>query len=128
MWPGSLSQGCSSGFGPACVIDFDFYSLSDRCSANPRGAARKRLATLLHSSSPLVAILKHSKQPSGLGEHLLVLGIGSPFLVDRKGKPKDNISVSVRYVEFRPRAGRFSIGFLLGALEKFDKKWSVGHL
>jgi hypothetical protein len=59
----------------------------------------------LHTIIPSVAILKHFKQPSGLPAHLLVLGMGSPFLVDREGKPKDNISVSVKCVEFGHHGG-----------------------
>ena len=43
----------------------------------------------------MIAFLKQFKQPSGLVAHLHAVGTGSPFLVDGKGKPKDNISVSV---------------------------------
>jgi hypothetical protein len=60
--------------------------------------------TFAHFSRPF-AYLKHFKQPSGLGVHLLVMGTGGPFLVDPKGKPKDNISVSVNTVQFGLQGG-----------------------
>src|SRR5580704_4007090 len=103
--PGSLSYKRIAGFATVRGMDFDFYSLSGRGSENPRGATGEPLATVLHTISRSVAIQKHFKQPSGPDGHLLVLGNGSPFLVDRKGKPKDNISVSMSCVEFG-RQGR----------------------
>jgi hypothetical protein len=119
---------CGADSDARCGIKFDFYSLSGCGSAWPRCGAGKRLAIILHTIRPFVAILKHFRHPSGVGRHLLFLGTGSLFLVDRKGKPKHNISVSVRFVEFGPRVGRLSTGLLHGAAVYFDKKWSVGHL
>jgi hypothetical protein len=42
--------------------------------------------------------------------------MGSPFLVDRGGKPKHNISVSVGIVEFGRQATDFPLGSVMEAL------------
>jgi hypothetical protein len=102
---GSLPQVCGTDSPAARQINFDFCSLSGRGSANPCGDPGQPLATFLHSITPSVAIPKHFKQPYGLDAHLVFLGTGSPFLVDRKGKPKHNISVSVNPVEFGRQGG-----------------------
>ncbi len=57
------------------------------------------------------------------------MGTGSPFLVDRKGKPKDNISVSVNTVQFGLQGGLILHGDSIAEhLFSSGKKWSVGHL
>jgi hypothetical protein len=60
-------------------MDFDFYSLSGRDSANARCSAGQLPALILHTIAPFVAIPKQFKQPSGLGEHLLFWEWGARF-------------------------------------------------
>jgi hypothetical protein len=85
-----------SDLSAACDLDFGFYSLLRRACLAIVGNSDN---TFAHFYRPF-AYLKHFRQPSGLRVHLLVMGTGSPFLVDPKGKPKDNISVSVNPVGF----------------------------
>jgi hypothetical protein len=105
MWREVTFVSVLQGFRHVRSVDFDFYSLFGCASAGPTCATGRLLVILLHSITLSVAILKHFKQPSGPGEHLLFLGIGSPFLVDREGKPKDNISVSANSVGFGREGG-----------------------
>jgi hypothetical protein len=97
-----VSRSISGGdLSLACDLDFGFSSLLLRARPAIVGNSDN---TFAHFSRPF-ACLKHFKQPSGLRLHLLVMGTGGPFLVDPKGKPKDNISVSVNTVQFGLQGG-----------------------
>jgi hypothetical protein len=73
------------------------------------------------------AYLKHSKQPTARRVHLLLMGMGSPFLVDHSGKPKDNISVSLNLLGFGRSGVSFSRRFLRQAPIKLAKRRAAGH-
>ena len=122
--PSEIVTRCISRSWSVPGNNFDFCSLI----APAHSASQANSCNSLHTIAPSVANLKQFRQPNDREPHLDKRGTESPFLVDRKGKPKDNTSVSV-YPTKMGRQG-LRICFLVPLLSHCfcDLKWSVGHL
>src|ERR1700683_4237670 len=78
--------------------------------------------------SPHDYLYETFKQPYALVPHLYPVATGSAFLVDPKGKPKDNISVSVIPLRLGWQRRPISREVLRGAAVWHGNKSSVGHI
>jgi hypothetical protein len=104
--------------------NFDFCSLIARAHE----ASQANLGNSLHTIARSAPTLKHFRQPYDREPHLHKRETGSPFLVDRKGKPKDNTSVSVYAAKMARRVMRVYCMVPLLSPCFYNLRWSVGHL